>query len=150
MLPWKIRYNLLKIKLITELEYLKYKIKTFFRVKTVGFDEPVSLVAFKLLEKYKLSKFSTGISNYSKNLNTIDLDKAHGASLRINRDNHLSIILNPKEKQLKLVVGENMSCYINEVSKQEIEDEMLQYIQKNEILAGLEIGMEKINNLVIL
>ncbi|QHI38579.1 hypothetical protein IMCC3317_39730 [Kordia antarctica] len=80
-----------------EFEYFKYRIKTFFGFKTIGFEEPVSLVAFKLLKKYKLSKFSMGISNYSKNLNTINLDKAHGASLRINRDNHLSIILNPKE-----------------------------------------------------
>ncbi|WP_262887064.1 hypothetical protein [Kordia antarctica] len=43
-----------------------------------------------------------------------------------------------------------MSSYINEASKQKIEDEMIQFVQKNEILAGLEIGMNRINKRIIL
>ncbi len=148
MLPWKLRYTIMKTKLIIEFEYLKYRIKSFFGFKTVGFDEPYSLITFKILKKHTLPKFSMGVSNYTENIDTIDLVKNHGRSLRIDKGDYLSIHLNPKKKQVRLTVGENMNSYINEVTKQEIEDEMIQYIQKNEILAGLEIGIKKINQLI--
>ena len=144
MNPWKLKYHTTRVKLIKEFQYLKYRIKTFLAFKTVGFEEPFSLIAFKLLKKYDLSKFTMSIANYPKSIEAYDLEKEHAAALRTNGEDCLTIHLSPKEKQVKLTIGKNIRGYISNEFQLEIENKMMQHVTKNEILSGLEIGMKKI------
>ncbi len=50
MNPWKLKYHTIRVKLITEWQLLKYRVKTFLGFKKLGFEEPFNLVAFKLLK----------------------------------------------------------------------------------------------------
>lgn len=144
MNPWKLKYLTARVKLIKALQYFKYRIKTFLGFKTVGFEEPVNLVAFNILKKHDLSKFTMSIANYPKSLEAYNLEKEHAAALRTNGDDCLTIHLSPKEKQVKLTIGKNIRGYISNESQLAIENEMMQHVTKNEILSGLEVGMKKI------
>lgn len=144
MNPWKLKYHTIRVKLITEWQLLKYRVKTFLGFKTVGFEEPFNLVAFKLLKKYELPKFTMSITNYPKSLEAYNLEEEHASALRINGEDCLTIHLSPKEKQVKLTIGKNIRGHISNESQLAIENKMMQYVSKNEILSGLEIGMIKI------
>ncbi|MGH1386284.1 hypothetical protein [Kordia sp.] len=84
------------------------------------------------------------ITNYPKSLEAYNLEEEHASALRINGEDCLTIHLSPKEKQVKLTIGKNIRGYINDESQLAIENKMMQYVSKNEILSGLEIGMIKI------
>ncbi|MFK7749455.1 MAG: hypothetical protein AB8B65_13750 [Kordia sp.] len=146
---WKLKYNTTRVKLIKTLQYLKYRIKTFLGFKTVGFEEPMSLVAFNILKKHDLSKFTMSIANYPKSLEAYDLEKEHATALRINGEDCLTIHLSPKEKQVKLTIGKNIRGYISNESQLAIENKMMQHVSKNEILSGLEIGLKKIKQCIV-
>ena len=59
-----------------------------------------------------------------------------------------TIILNHWDKQIKIVVGNNLTVFISDPLKQKIEKEIQAKIHHNEIIAGLEKAMQKIHQYI--
>lgn len=139
-----IKYQVFKANIITEITYLLYRIKSILGIKTYGFKKYDSLITIKLLKKYELPIYSMHVIALKKDLNAIDINPIHDDSLRIHKDDYLSIILNHWDKQIKIVVGNNLTVFISDPLKQKIEKEIQAKIHHNEIIAGLEKAMQKI------
>jgi len=144
---WKLKYKFWQTKLIQEYKYLIYKTKAVLGIKTLGYDKFSGLILIRLLKRYKPSIYSMDIVSISDNLESVDLEYVHDYGLRLDKKEYLSIILNPNNKQVKIVVGNNLKQYINNSTKSEIEKIMQSKITEGEIIAGLESGMKKIKML---
>lgn len=143
-----IKYQIFRVKIITEITYLLYRIKSILGIKTYGFKKYDGLITIKLLKKYELPIYSMHVITLKKDLNAIDVNPIHDNSLRIHKDDYLSIILNHWDKQIKIVVGNNLTVFISDPLKQKIEKEIQAKIHHNEIIAGLEKGMQKIHQYI--
>jgi len=72
----------------------------------------------------------------------------HEKGYRFNNKEYLSIIFNSSSRQVRVVVGESMTPFIDNMVKNQIQKKMQGYVSKNEIIKGLEIGMKEIRRII--
>lgn len=143
---WKIKYRSFIVKIKTEIVFVSYKLKNIIGFKTVGYGSNEALILFKLLKKHQLPIFSMSITKVNKPIESYNLDELHESGLRTNKNDRMSIIFNPKQKQVKIFIGSSLTPYIS--NKNKIEEEMQKEMNKNHILKAMENGMMKINKTV--
>ncbi len=141
---WTIKYKVQRAKVLTEIKYFRYKVKMKLGIKIIGYGRNDGVIFYKLLKKYNLPKFCMMVVAVDENLEVADLNHIHESGLRINKNDYLSIIVNPDAKQVKMIVGQNMRSIISNVDKTEIEKQMQQKMDAGEIFAAVERGMKNI------
>jgi|GEM_PF-4307279 len=148
MISWKIRFKILSNKIINVFRYNFFRIKSIFGLKTLGFREHDGLILMTLLRKNRLPIFHMNIKSVSDDLDSVDLDYLHEKGYRFNNKEYLSIIFNSSSRQVRVVVGESMTPFIDNMVKNQIQKKMQGYVSKNEIIKGLEIGMKEIRRII--
>jgi len=141
---WKIKYKVLEIKIIQEIWYLIYRLKTSIGIKTIGFGKFDGLVLMKLLSKYKPDIYYMHVLSIADNLDSIDLEAVHENGIRLDNADYLSIILNSNDRQVSIVVGKNLRKYINTRTELEIVNQMEEKVKIGEVIGGIELGMKRI------
>ncbi|WP_298541416.1 hypothetical protein [uncultured Aquimarina sp.] len=139
-----IKWNSYKVKFLIELKYLHYTLREVLGLKTIGYNKYNNLVLFKLLKKYELPFFSMHVATTNQDLRISNIEEIHDYGLRLEKEEYLSFITNMQDGQVRIVVGESMSSFINDFQKSEIENLVQKRFSNGEILAGLEEGMKQV------
>ncbi|WP_298517816.1 hypothetical protein [uncultured Kordia sp.] len=141
---WKLKYTVFKIKVLQKIQYFIYKLKSAVGIKKIGFKKFDSLVIMELLNQYKPDLFTMNVVSIQDNLDTANLEVIHDQGIRLDKSDYLSIILNLKKRQVRIVKGKNLNKYIDDSMESEIVKEMQSKITTGEIIFGLHLGMKRI------
>ena len=145
----KAKYTLFKINVLKKVCYFAYRIKSAFGIRTIGFKDLDTLVLMELLTRYKPDLFSVSVASVKDDLDTVDLDVIHDKGIRYDKADYLSIILNAKDRQVRIVKGENLNNYISDTVESKIVKTMQHKVSNGEIFLGLHLGIKQLQKSLV-